>query len=174
MCLLIRGEFMATSEKKRVRIKATSTNQGGRPRTDLVDPFSNELIVGKVPKAKDGSLINDVAKDQWQETCKLLISRKQLKRNHLPIILSLCNAFAVTVMSDDDLIRFNYTKINEETGQWVPAKHVVQKTYNDIMLRCMAILRLDPKNELYNSLASRTEEAKSQYLKTIQQTYDEF
>lgn len=165
---------MATSEKKRVRIKATSTNQGGRPRTDLVDPFSNELIVGKVPKAKDGSLINDVAKDQWQETCKLLISRKQLKRNHLPIVLSLCNAFAVTVMSDDDLIRFNYTKINEETGQWVPAKHVVQKTYNDIMLRCMAILRLDPKNELYNSLASRTEEAKSQYLKTIQQTYDEF
>ena len=165
---------MATSEKKRVRIKATSTNQGGRPRTDLVDPFSNELIVGKVPKAKDGSLINDVAKDYWQETCKLLISRKQLKRNHLPIILSLCNAFAVTVMSDDDLIRFNYTKINEETGQWVPAKHVVQKTYNDIMLRCMAILRLDPKNELYNSLASRTEEAKSQYLKTIQQTYDEF
>ena len=165
---------MATSEKKRVRIKATSTNQGGRPRTDLVDPFSNELIVGKVPKAKDGSLINDVAKDQWQETCKLLISRKQLKRNHLPIVLSLCNAFAVTVMSDDDLIRFNYTKINEETGQWVPAKHVVQKTYNDIMLRCMAILRLDPKNELYNSRASRTEEAKSQYLKTIQQTYDEF
>ena len=165
---------MATSEKKRVRIKATSTNQGGRPRTDLVDPFSNELIVGKVPKAKDGSLINDVAKDYWQETCKLLISRKQLKRNHLPIVLSLCNAFAVTVMSDDDLIRFNYTKINEETGQWVPAKHVVQKTYNDIMLRCMAILRLDPKNELYNSLASRTEEAKSQYLKTIQQTYDEF
>ena len=165
---------MATSEKKRVRIKATSTNQGGRPRTDLVDPFSNELIVGKVPKAKDGSLINDVAKDYWQETCKLLISRKQLKRNHLPIILSLCNAFAVTVMSDDDLIRFNYTKINEETGQWDPAKHVVQKTYNDIMLRCMAILRLDPKNELYNSLASRTEEAKSQYLKTIQQTYDEF
>ena len=165
---------MATSEKKRVRIKATSTNQGGRPRTDLVDPFSNELIVGKVPKAKDGSLINDVAKDQWQETCKLLISRKQLKRNHLPIVLSLCNAFAVTVMSDNDLIRFNYTKINEETGQWVPAKHVVQKTYNDIMLRCMAILRLDPKNELYNSLASRTEEAKSQYLKTIQQTYDEF
>ena len=165
---------MATSEKKRVRIKATSTNQGGRPRTDLVDPFSNELIVGKVPKAKDGSLINDVAKDQWQETCKLLISRKQLKRNHLPIVLSLCNAFAVTVMSDDDLIRFNFTKINEETGQWVPAKHVVQKTYNDIMLRCMAILRLDPKNELYNSLASRTEEAKSQYLKTIQQTYDEF
>ena len=165
---------MATSEKKRVRIKATSTNQGGRPRTDLVDPFSDELIVGKVPKAKDGSLINDVAKDQWQETCKLLISRKQLKRNHLPIVLSLCNAFAVTVMSDDDLIRFNYTKINEETGQWVPAKHVVQKTYNDIMLRCMAILRLDPKNELYNSLASRTEEAKSQYLKTIQQTYDEF
>lgn len=165
---------MATSEKKRVRIKATSTNQGGRPRTDLVDPFSNELIVGKVPKAKDGSLINDVAKDQWQETCKLLISRKQLKRNHLPIVLSMCNAFAVTVMSDDDLIRFNYTKINEETGQWVPAKHVVQKTYNDIMLRCMAILRLDPKNELYNSLASRTEEAKSQYLKTIQQTYDEF
>lgn len=165
---------MATSEKKRVRIKATSTNQGGRPRTDLVDPFSNELIVGKVPKAKEGSLINDVAKDQWQETCKLLISRKQLKRNHLPIVLSLCNAFAVTVMSDDDLIRFNYTKINEETGQWVPAKHVVQKTYNDIMLRCMAILRLDPKNELYNSLASRTEEAKSQYLKTIQQTYDEF
>ena len=165
---------MATSEKKRVRIKATSTNQGGRPRTDLVDPFSNELIVGKVPKAKDGSLINDVAKDQWQETCKLLISRKQLKRNHLPIVLSICNAFAVTVMSDDDLIRFNYTKINEETGQWVPAKHVVQKTYNDIMLRCMAILRLDPKNELYNSLASRTEEAKSQYLKTIQQTYDEF
>ena len=165
---------MATSDKKRVRIKATSTNQGGRPRTDLVDPFSNELIVGKVPKAKDGSLINDVAKDQWQETCKLLISRKQLKRNHLPIVLSLCNAFAVTVMSDDDLIRFNYTKINEETGQWVPAKHVVQKTYNDIMLRCMAILRLDPKNELYNSLASRTEEAKSQYLKTIQQTYDEF
>ena len=147
---------MATSEKKRVRIKATSTNQGGRPRTDLVDPFSNELIVGKVPKAKDGSLINDVAKDQWQETCKLLISRKQLKRNHLPIVLSMCNAFAVTVMSDD------------------PAKHVVQKTYNDIMLRCMAILRLDPKNELYNSLASRTEEAKSQYLKTIQQTYDEF
>ena len=116
---------MATSDKKRVRIKATSTNQGGRPRTDLVDPFSNELIVGKVPKAKDGSLINDVAKDQWQETCKLLISRKQLKRNHLPIVLSLCNAFAVTVMSDDDLIRFNYTKINEETGQWVPAKHVV-------------------------------------------------
>ena len=165
---------MATSEKKRVRIKATSTNQGGRPRTDLVDPFSNELIVGKVPKAKDGSLINDVAKDYWQETCKLLISRKQLKRNHLPIVLSLCNAFAVTVMSDDDLIRFNFTKINEETGQWVPAKHVVQKTYNDIMLRCMAILRLDPKNELYNSLASRTEEAKSQYLKTIQQTYDEF
>ena len=165
---------MATSDKKRVRIKATSTNQGGRPRTDLVDPFSNELIVGKVPKAKDGSLINDVAKDQWQETCKLLISRKQLKRNHLPIVLSMCNAFAVTVMSDDDLIRFNYTKINEETGQWVPAKHVVQKTYNDIMLRCMAILRLDPKNELYNSLASRTEEAKSQYLKTIQQTYDEF
>lgn len=165
---------MATTDKKRVRIKATSTNQGGRPRTDLVDPFSNELIVGKVPKAKDGSLINDVAKDQWQETCKLLISRKQLKRNHLPIVLSLCNAFAVTVMSDDDLIRFNYTKINEETGQWVPAKHVVQKTYNDIMLRCMAILRLDPKNELYNSLASRTEEAKSQYLKTIQQTYDEF
>ena len=165
---------MATSEKKRVRIKATSTNQGGRPRTDLVDPFSNELIVGKVPKAKEGSLINDVAKDQWQETCKLLISRKQLKRNHLPIVLSMCNAFAVTVMSDDDLIRFNYTKINEETGQWVPAKHVVQKTYNDIMLRCMAILRLDPKNELYNSLASRTEEAKSQYLKTIQQTYDEF
>ena len=165
---------MATSEKKRVRIKATSTNQGGRPRTDLVDPFSNELIVGKVPKAKDGSLINDVAKDYWQETCKLLISRKQLKRNHLPIVLSLCNAFAVTVMSDDDLIRFNYTKINDETGQWVPAKHVVQKTYNDIMLRCMAILRLDPKNELYNSLASRTEEAKSQYLKTIQQTYDEF
>ena len=165
---------MATSEKKRVRIKATSTNQGGRPRTDLVDPFSNELIVGKVPKAKDGSLINDVAKDYWQETCKLLISRKQLKRNHLPIVLSMCNAFAVTVMSDDDLIRFNYTKINEETGQWVPAKHVVQKTYNDIMLRCMAILRLDPKNELYNSLASRTEEAKSQYLKTIQQTYDEF
>ncbi len=165
---------MATSEKKRVRIKATSTNQGGRPRTDLVDPFSNELIVGKVPKAKDGSLINDVAKDQWQETCKLLISRKQLKRNHLPIVLSMCNAFAVTVMSDDDLIRFNFTKINEETGQWVPAKHVVQKTYNDIMLRCMAILRLDPKNELYNSLASRTEEAKSQYLKTIQQTYDEF
>ena len=165
---------MATSEKKRVRINATSTNQGGRPRTDLVDPFSNELIVGKVPKAKDGSLINDVAKDQWQETCKLLISRKQLKRNHLPIVLSMCNAFAVTVMSDDDLIRFNYTKINEETGQWVPAKHVVQKTYNDIMLRCMAILRLDPKNELYNSLASRTEEAKSQYLKTIQQTYDEF
>ena len=165
---------MATSEKKRVRIKATSTNQGGRPRTDLVDPFSNELIVGKVPKAKDGSLINDVAKDQWQETCKLLISRKQLKRNHLPIVLSICNAFAVTVMSDNDLIRFNYTKINEETGQWVPAKHVVQKTYNDIMLRCMAILRLDPKNELYNSLASRTEEAKSQYLKTIQQTYDEF
>lgn len=165
---------MATTDKKRVRIKATSTNQGGRPRTDLVDPFSNELIVGKVPKAKDGSLINDVAKDYWQETCKLLISRKQLKRNHLPIILSLCNAFAVTVMSDDDLIRFNYTKINEETGQWVPAKHVVQKTYNDIMLRCMAILRLDPKNELYNSLASRTEEAKSQYLKTIQQTYDEF
>ena len=165
---------MATSEKKRVRIKATSTNQGGRPRTDLVDPFSNELIVGKVPKAKDGSLINDVAKDQWQETCKLLISRKQLKRNHLPIVLSMCNAFAVTVMSDDDLIRFNYTKINEETGQWVPAKHVVQKTYNDMMLRCMAILRLDPKNELYNSLASRTEEAKSQYLKTIQQTYDEF
>ena len=165
---------MATSEKKRVRIKATSTNQGGRPRTDLVDPFSNELIVGKVPKAKDGSLINDVAKDQWQETCKLLISRKQLKRNHLPIVLSMCNAFAVTVMSDDDLIRFNYTKINEETGQGVPAKHVVQKTYNDIMLRCMAILRLDPKNELYNSLASRTEEAKSQYLKTIQQTYDEF
>ena len=159
---------MATSEKKRVRIKATSTNQGGRPRTDLVDPFSNELIVGKVPKAKDGSLINDVAKDQWQETCKLLISRKQLKRNHLPIVLSMCNAFAVTVMSDDDLIRFNFTKINEETGQWVPAKHVVQK------LRCMAILRLDPKNELYNSLASRTEEAKSQYLKTIQQTYDEF
>ena len=149
---------MATSEKKRVRIKATSTNQGGRPRTDLVDPFSNELIVGKVPKAKDGSLINDVAKDQWQETCKLLISRKQLKRNHLPIVLSMCNAFAVTVMSDDDLIRFNFTKINEETGQWVPAKHVVQKTYNDIMLRCMAILRLDP----------------SQYLKTIQQTYDEF
>ena len=132
------------------------------------------MIVGKVPKAKDGSLINDVAKDQWQETCKLLISRKQLKRNHLPIVLSMCNAFAVTVMSDDDLIRFNYTKINEETGQWVPAKHVVQKTYNDIMLRCMAILRLDPKNELYNSLASRTEEAKSQYLKTIQQTYDEF
>ena len=83
---------MATSEKKRVRIKATSTNQGGRPRTDLVDPFSNELIVGKVPKAKDGSLINDVAKDQWQETCKLLISRKQLKRNHLPIVLSMCNA----------------------------------------------------------------------------------
>ena len=165
---------MATSEKKRVRIKATSTNQGGRPRTDLVDPFSNELIVGKVPKAKDGSLINDVAKDYWQETCKLLISRKQLKRNHLPIVLSMCNAFAVTVMSDDDLIRFNYTKINEETGQWFPAKHVVQKTYNDIMLRCMAILRLDPKNELYNSLASRTEEAKSQYLKTIQQTYDEF
>lgn len=165
---------MATSEKKRVRIKATSTNQGGRPRTDLVDPFSNELIVGKVPKAKDGSLINDVAKDKWQETCKLLISRKQLKRNHLPIVLSMCNAFAVTVMSDDDLIRFNFTKINEETGQWVPAKHVVQKTYNDIMLRCMAILRLDPKNELYNSLASRTEEAKSQYLKTIQQTYDEF
>lgn len=165
---------MATTDKKRVRIKATSTNQGGRPRTDLVDPFSNELIVGKVPKAKDGSLINDVAKDYWQETCKLLISRKQLKRNHLPIVLSLCNAFAVTVMSDDDLIRFNYTKINEETGQWVPAKHVVQKTYNDIMLRCMAILRLDPKNELYNSLASRTEEAKSQYLKTIQQTYDEF
>lgn len=165
---------MATTDKKRVRIKATSTNQGGRPRTDLVDPFSNELIVGKVPKAKEGSLINDVAKDQWQETCKLLISRKQLKRNHLPIVLSLCNAFAVTVMSDDDLIRFNYTKINEETGQWVPAKHVVQKTYNDIMLRCMAILRLDPKNELYNSLASRTEEAKSQYLKTIQQTYDEF
>ena len=165
---------MATSEKKRVRIKATSTNQGGRPRTDLVDPFSNELIVGKVPKAKDGSLINDVAKDQWQETCKLLISRKQLKRNHLPIVLSMCNAFAVTVMSDDDLIRFNFTKINEETGQWVPAKHLVQKTYNDIMLRCMAILRLDPKNELYNSLASRTEEAKSQYLKTIQQTYDEF
>ena len=165
---------MATSEKKRVRIKATSTNQGGRPRTDLVDPFSNELIVGKVPKAKDGSLINDVAKDYWQETCKLLISRKQLKRNHLPIVLSMCNAFAVTVMSDDDLIRFNFTKINEETGQWVPAKHVVQKTYNDIMLRCMAILRLDPKNELYNSLASRTEEAKSQYLKTIQQTYDEF
>lgn len=165
---------MATSDKKRVRIKATSTNQGGRPRTDLVDPFSNELIVGKVPKAKEGSLINDVARDQWQETCKLLISRKQLKRNHLPIVLSLCNAFAVTVMSDDDLIRFNYTKINEETGQWVPAKHVVQKTYNDIMLRCMAILRLDPKNELYNSLASRTEEAKSQYLKTIQQTYDEF
>ena len=165
---------MATSEKKRVRIKATSTNQGGRPRTDLVDPFSNELIVGKGPKTKDGSLINDVAKDQWQETCKLLISRKQLKRNHLPIVLSMCNAFAVTVMSDDDLIRFNYTKINEETGQWVPAKHVVQKTYNDIMLRCMAILRLDPKNELYNSLASRTEEAKSQYLKTIQQTYDEF
>lgn len=165
---------MATSEKKRVRIKATSTNQGGRPRTDLVDPFSNELIVGKVPKAKEGSLINDVAKDQWQETCKLLISRKQLKRNHLPIVLSMCNAFAVTVMSDDDLIRFNFTKINEETGQWVPAKHVVQKTYNDIMLRCMAILRLDPKNELYNSLASRTEEAKSQYLKTIQQTYDEF
>lgn len=165
---------MATTEKKRVRIKATSTNQGGRPRTDLVDPFSNELIVGKVPKAKDGSLINDVAKDYWQETCKLLISRKQLKRNHLPIILSLCNAFAVTVMSDDDLIRFNYTKINDETGQWVPAKHVVQKTYNDIMLRCMAILRLDPKNELYNSLANRTEEAKSQYLKTIQQTYDEF
>ena len=81
----------------------------------------------------------------------------------------MCNAFAVTVMSDDDLIRFNFTKINEETGQWVPAKHVVQK-----MLRCMAILRLDPKNELYNSLASRTEEAKSQYLKTIQQTYDEF
>ena len=165
---------MTTSEKKRVRIKATSTNQGGRPRTDLVDPFSNELIVGKVPKAKEGSLINDVAKDQWQETCKLLISRKQLKRNHLPIVLSMCNAFAVTVMSDDDLIRFNFTKINEETGQWVPAKHVVQKTYNDIMLRCMAILRLDPKNELYNSLASRTEEAKSQYLKTIQQTYDEF
>ena len=165
---------MATTDKKRVRIKATSTNQGGRPRTDLVDPFSNELIVGKVPKAKDGSLINDVAKDQWQETCKLLISRKQLKRNHLPIVLSMCNAFAVTVMSDDDLIRFNFTKINEETGQWVPAKHVVQKTYNDIMLRCMAILRLDPKNELYNSLASRTEEAKSQYLKTIQQTYDEF
>ena len=165
---------MATSEKKRVRIKATSTNQGGRPRTDLVDPFSNELIVGKVPKAKEGSLINDVAKDQWQETCKLLISRKQLKRNHLPIVLSMCNAFAVTVMSDDDLIRFNFTKINEETGQWVPAKHVVQKTYNDIILRCMAILRLDPKNELYNSLASRTEEAKSQYLKTIQQTYDEF
>ena len=139
---------MATSEKKRVRIKATSTNQGGRPRTDLVDPFSNELIVGKVPKAKDGSLINDVAKDYWQETCKLLISRKQLKRNHLPIVLSMCNAFAVTVMSDDDLIRFNFTKINEETGQWVPAKHVVQKTYNDIMLRCMAILRLDPKNEV--------------------------
>lgn len=165
---------MTTTDKKRVRIKATSTNQGGRPRTDLVDPFSNELIVGKVPKAKEGSLINDVARDQWQETCKLLISRKQLKRNHLPIVLSLCNAFAVTVMSDDDLIRFNYTKINEETGQWVPAKHVVQKTYNDIMLRCMAILRLDPKNELYNSLASRTEEAKSQYLKTIQQTYDEF
>ena len=165
---------MATSEKKRVRIKATSTNQGGRPRTDLVDPFSNELIVGEVPKAKNGSLINDVAKYQWQETCKLLISRKQLKRNHLPIVLSMCNAFAVTVMSDDDLIRFNFTKINEETGQWVPAKHVVQKTYNDIMLRCMAILRLDPKNELYNSLASRTEEAKSQYLKAIQQTYDEF
>ena len=85
---------MAT-DKKRVRVKATSTNQGGRPRKDLIDPFTNELLV-RVPTPKDGSLINENAKLYWSETCKLLIARKQLKQNHLPIVLSLCNAFAVT------------------------------------------------------------------------------
>ena len=42
------------------------------------------------------------------------------------------------------------------------------------MLRCMAILRLDPKNELYNSLAKETAENKTEYIKTVQQMYDEF
>lgn len=165
-------EFNMATDKKRVRVKATSTNQGGRPRKDLIDPFTNELLV-RVPTPKDGSLINENAKLYWSETCKLLIARKQLKQNHLPIVLSLCNAFAVTIMSDDELIRNNFTKVND-MGIFVPAKHVVQKTYNDIMLRCMAILRLDPKNELYNSLAKETAENKTEYIKTVQQMYDEF
>lgn len=163
-----------TTEKKRVNIKVPTTIRGHRPRKDLQDPFTNELLI-KVPTLKNEDiLVNETAKSYFKDTCKVLIDRKQLKGNHIPIVINLANAFAVTVMNDQELVDHNYCIFKEISGELSPSKHIIVKTYIDVMIRLMALLRIEPRSEMYNALMEKTQEQGSTYHKTVQQTYDEF
>lgn len=158
-----------STQKKRVRVKENTGNPGGRPRSDLKDVNTDELIL-RVPAAPN-ELIDETAKEMWKDVCAILIHRKQLKPSHLPLVLTYCNAFAVTIMKPEQLLEHGLIVVSGK--KFVPAPHVIFNTYSNSMCRCMQMLRLDPKGELYNCLAKAVKD-ESQYIDANDKLYDQF
>ena len=142
-------------QAQKVRINPSSTNGGGRPPKNLPDANKDEIYVKAPPPP--ASLYNDTAKELWKLSANILCHRQQLKPAHLCLLVNYCNAFAVTVMTPKELIEHNLTTQLKD-GSFRPGIHSVYANFFNAMTKSMQMLRLDPKTELYNSLATTCNE----------------
>ena len=151
--------------KRQIRASsATVRVSAGRPRSDLKDVNKDETY-SRVPSVTsvEGMLLNNVAKDLYKESAAVLVKRQQLKPSHMTLLINYCNAFAVTVMSPDELIEHQLC-FRKDDGSLSPSVNTVYSTYYSAMLRSMQNLRLDPKTELMNCLIAKAKEGGSTYI----------
>lgn len=160
------------TDKPRVRVNAAATKMSGRTRTDLKDVNKDELCMKTPGQPKE--LINDTAKQMWDSTAKILIHRQQLKPAHFGLLLNYCNAYAVTVMTKEEMIEHHLVTATDDGGTR-PSINSVYGTYFTAMTKAMTLLRIDPKTELMNSLAKAVQEGGSQYIEDKnKELYDQF
>lgn len=163
---------MTVTKSHQVRVKPGSVGMGGRPRQDLDDVNKDEAYQ-KAPSVTpvESLLLNDVAKNLYSDTAKILVHRQQLKPAHISLLVTYANAFAVTVMKVDELIE--HRLVNVVDDKLTPAIHTVYSTYAQTYMRSMQLLRLDPKTELLNSMAKATADKGTQYIEKAKALYDE-
>lgn len=114
---------------------------GGRKSGVDLPAATDEQLLRKVPKAPD-ELIDQNAILIWKTQARVLIDRKILTEDHLPLLLAYCNSFALMLQAEA-LLKCGIIANTKEGIKKHPAMNVRQDAISSLV-RIGSLLGLDP------------------------------
>lgn len=116
---------------------------GGRPPGGDLPAVASEQLITRAPPVPEDLQHSAPAAALWKRTIKILINRKQLTEDHLPLVLTYCDSFDLYLRAKEMIKTQGITTPTESGIKKHPAVAVRQDALSSLV-RVGSLLGLDP------------------------------
>ncbi|BDO09038.1 hypothetical protein KAM481_33000 [Aeromonas caviae] len=116
---------------------------GGRPSGGDLPAVASDQLITRAPPVPEELQDSTPAAALWKRTIKILITRKQLTEDHLPLVLSYCDSFDL-YLAAKKMIREEGIIAQTDTGIKKHPAVAVRQDALSTLVRVGSLLGLDP------------------------------
>lgn len=119
-----------------------ASGAGRKPGSNLPAAVPDDQLLKKVPKAPD-ELMDDNSCLIWKSQARVLIDRKVLTEDLLPLLLAYCNSFSIMLKADAMILKDGLISYGELGEKKHPALNARADAIS-ALVRIGSLLGLDP------------------------------